>query len=1197
MSYLHTPFLLLCLAICCLRSLEVGTAAELDSGFDVGPRAGGDIVAVATQADGRIIVAGEFGTIQGTNRSYLARLHSDGSLDTEFDIGSGASDVVHAVALQPDGKILLGGAFWSFNGAEQRYLVRLHANGAVDATFQPADTIDGPVRALAIQADERIIIGGTFTTVAGQSRQRLARLHADGSLDTGFDPGTGANDFPRAIVAQQDGRILIAGRFTTFNGAEHGRLVRLTAQGAVDSTFNAGSGADRQIRALAPLPDGRFYIGGHFETYNGTNRSTVARLFPDGGLDLSFDQGNPDNDTVQALTAEPDGKVWIGGLFQQAGGLPRALVARLNADGTADASTELTLDNLPGDEVFALHLQTDGLLLLSGEFRSVNGVARQRLARVIPPGTPLFRMAAPLQPSSPEGSEVVFTIERIGPASGDARVNYATINGTAIGGADFMPVSGTLTFGPDERRKTVSVPLLPDAVYDPEESFELRLENPQGAGLGAPATGTARIREASPSIEFTSLEIQWQWHEGVSSNSTNATTACLGLQRTGYVPGEVWSVDYEIIPGTALPGEDFTGPLTGTVDLTGTSDFHCLWIPLVNDGRMEPTETLTVRLVRATGAVLTSRNAATLTIWDDDAPIQWAVNELKVPESAGQARLKVRRNDNGPSPVTVSYATSGDTALPNEDFLPMNGSVTLEPLQRFAPLAVTLLDDCRIEPDESLTLTLTGTDGGSTLDTNPVARVILQDNERPGSFDPTFDTSEWMPPPWAYRSVAQATDSAGGVLVGDLWTGGRIFRVHRDGSLDPDFVATNFIPPLPFPFGGLPTMSRVEGLLRLPSGDILVAAMNETLTGDTSYRSNYLVRLKHDGVLDSSFHRDPRVILGQRESPFAGPFILDRLLVAAQPDGKLLVNRWTKPPPGGTRSENLARLNPDGSLDENFRSDPASRGPFITLISALTVQDDGRILVAASFSRDGTNFSGVVRLLPDGALDSTFAPAVFHEVSSFGFTLDASPHTLVVQADGAILAGGGGNRVNGVPHPGLARLQPHGALDEAFRPESDLPDGAALSVAAVLLDERERILIGRWLPWDWAGPRYPVIRLLPDGQLDTTFQMSENDFLNSPAQLLLTDDRKIVIAGASFGLFRLNSDPAPRLTMRFLPLGGGLQVSTPTISGDTYRLEGTTDFRSWEAIETREATECSMTFLLPPLPSQRYFRIEHLPAR
>ena len=80
---------------------------------------------------------------------------------------------------------------------------------------------------IAVQSDGRIVIGGRFTSYDGVARNRIARLHTDGSLDESFDPGVGLDDFPEAIAVQSDGKILIGGNFTSYDGVARNRVARL----------------------------------------------------------------------------------------------------------------------------------------------------------------------------------------------------------------------------------------------------------------------------------------------------------------------------------------------------------------------------------------------------------------------------------------------------------------------------------------------------------------------------------------------------------------------------------------------------------------------------------------------------------------------------------------------------------------------------------------------------------------------------------------------------------------------------------------------------------------------------------------------------------------------------------------------------------------------------------------------------------
>ena len=157
------------------------------------------------------------------------RLNADGSLDTSFNPGSGANSVVTSIALQPDNKIIIGGEFTSYNGTARNYIARLNADGSLDTSFNPGSGANSTVYSVALQPDNKIIIGGEFTSYNGTARNRLARLNADGSLDTSFNPGSGASNTVYSIALQPDNKIIIGGYFTSYNGTDRNRLARLNA--------------------------------------------------------------------------------------------------------------------------------------------------------------------------------------------------------------------------------------------------------------------------------------------------------------------------------------------------------------------------------------------------------------------------------------------------------------------------------------------------------------------------------------------------------------------------------------------------------------------------------------------------------------------------------------------------------------------------------------------------------------------------------------------------------------------------------------------------------------------------------------------------------------------------------------------------------------------------------------------------------
>ena len=361
-------------------------------GFD--PGAGGNfpfVNALAVQADGKILVGGSFTTLGGggtgtTTRNYLGRLNPDGTLDTSFN--PGADSTVNALAVQADGKILVGGTFTTLGGGgfgttTRNKIGRLNPDGTLDSSFNPG--ANTAVNALAVQADGKILVSGTFTTLGGGgfgtiTRNRIGRLNPDGSLDATFNPGADNHIF--ALAVQADGKILVSGIFTTIGGGGTGttmrnRIGRLNPDGSVDTSFDPG--ANGNIDALAVQADGKILVVGYFTALGGggtgtTTRNKIGRLNPDGTLDTSFDPGA--NNPVYALAVQADGKIVVGGQFTTLGGggtgtTTRNNIGRLNPDGTLDTS----FDPDPGANSFitALAVQADGKILVGGRFTTLRG--------------------------------------------------------------------------------------------------------------------------------------------------------------------------------------------------------------------------------------------------------------------------------------------------------------------------------------------------------------------------------------------------------------------------------------------------------------------------------------------------------------------------------------------------------------------------------------------------------------------------------------------------------------------------------------------------------------------------------------------------------------------------------------------------------------------------------------------------------
>lgn len=356
---------------------------SLDLSFDPGSGANGEIKVAAIQSDGRILIAGGFTAYNGTPRYRIARLNSDGSIDGTFVPGLGANGEIRVVSVQSDGKIVIGGQFWSYSGTPRHCIARLNEDGSLDLTFNPAPGVGSlgfGVFASAIQSDGKILIGGFFDMVNGISRNGIARLNADGSLDETFDPGVGVGpDETEAMVSsmaiQSDGKIWIGGNFSTYNGTPTADLVRLNEDGSMDTAI--ADGVAWEVRVISIQDDGGIVIGGLFT-------SRIRRLNPNGELDMTFDPGSgfsgPTWINVWAIAIEDDGRIVVGGAFWSYNGTPRNNIARLNPDGSLD----MTFDPGSGanDAVYVSAIQSDGRIILGGRFTSYNGTARNHIARL-----------------------------------------------------------------------------------------------------------------------------------------------------------------------------------------------------------------------------------------------------------------------------------------------------------------------------------------------------------------------------------------------------------------------------------------------------------------------------------------------------------------------------------------------------------------------------------------------------------------------------------------------------------------------------------------------------------------------------------------------------------------------------------------------------------------------------------------------
>lgn len=364
---------------------------------------------IVLQPDGKSLVS--FGSAGGN--VGLVRLNTDGSKDATFNTGKGAVTATYppgvttpptpvgiaAVALQSDGRIIVGGNFDYFDdpAKPRNGLARLSANGALDANFTAGNLLTNNqgrtlVLAVAVDDTDRIYVGGKFTAVNKVNRSTsLIRLKADGTLDNTFVDvplaGVGSASID-GITIQPDQKVLIATTYRDLN-RETTQVLRLMPNGGLDPTFQKGTGFsfgydprfDDPLGRASRLPPGQRHLllpsgqilvttqpSDYFKyTYNGVAiTGSLFRLSADGVVDPNFkgvllklgDTGLP----PLRMAAAKDGRIYVAGGFEKAGNVYQDGLIRLLADGSIDPTfvPESAAGGIGG---YALAVQPDGKVI------------------------------------------------------------------------------------------------------------------------------------------------------------------------------------------------------------------------------------------------------------------------------------------------------------------------------------------------------------------------------------------------------------------------------------------------------------------------------------------------------------------------------------------------------------------------------------------------------------------------------------------------------------------------------------------------------------------------------------------------------------------------------------------------------------------------------------------------------------------
>ena len=342
----------------------------------------GTVRTITKQFDGKILVGGDFTLYGSTSCNYIARLNTDGSYDSTFSIGTGFNANVRTIAVQNDTKILVGGAFTTYQGIAYNYLIRLNSSGSVDSGFNLGSGPDDIVNTILLQTDQKILIAGEFDYYDSNITGKIARLTSVGFYDTSFDIGfLGFNNTVYTIALQTDGSMYVGGDFTEYDGYSTSKITRLTTDGLVDASFSIGTGFNNSVYHIRLLNNLNIIVTGAFTLYNTISNNRIIELTYNGSI-ASVSYGSGFNSSVRKTVVELSGNYLIGGDFTTYNSSNANYITRLNSNGTISTNYPFPTTTFNGS-VYDIYVENSSNYLVGGNFTTYNGSSANYITRLI----------------------------------------------------------------------------------------------------------------------------------------------------------------------------------------------------------------------------------------------------------------------------------------------------------------------------------------------------------------------------------------------------------------------------------------------------------------------------------------------------------------------------------------------------------------------------------------------------------------------------------------------------------------------------------------------------------------------------------------------------------------------------------------------------------------------------------------------
>lgn len=981
-------------ALVLIVSLIRGVAAPplLD---DFNPGLNGELQTAISIPDGRVLVAGNFLVLGESTQRGLVLLQTNGLLDFTFSGPPGGS-VITLAPLQ-DGTVLAGGIFQfpSEDGAIHRNLVRLKPDGSVDAAFKASP--DDMVVAIHVMEDGRILIGGKFGYVNGVFRKCLARLNSDGTLDPTFTPSS-ANGYIHSLDTLSDGSVLAAGLFSMNDAPGIKYVAKFDSKGTLDLSFHPR--ADMAVTSMAVRPDGALYIGGIFSSINDIQQTSLARLLPTGEMDETFRPllVGP----TYSLGPLMDGRILAAGDLVSGNGSSSGRLVMISNTGSLDLSFVSPFDQ----EVTSIAQQPDGAILACGPFRFFGTKLRSGLARLDLPnfadshlemidGKLNWRFSG----DAPFVTHVRFEVSEDG--STWKPLGRAQLAGDPV---RFESPHWTLPINPLRTNSIVRAwGNYSCGVDNGSQSLVSKIGGPPILVQPPSSTNVIPGHEVVLTATFSGLgPLSYQWYkDGVlvvdDLHLSGASTPALRISNAQLTDEGDYRVKAfnPVGVGQSLPSTltlldplILTNPVGGLLNLGETLEMSVVaqggtpityrWL---HDGILIPDVETPVYTLHATG------------VFDAGAYQAVVVNaHASVTSSVAQVRINAVNVDKRFRPSFPELVSSFAVDHTKRVIV----SLGLNPFSEFptSPSLRRLTEDGSIDPrwgfpidgilstlavlhDDSLLV------GGTfrNLDNQPRQRFarVLPNGQIDTNFHPNPDGVVAVIVPLSDNSVivGGSFNSIGGVVrrgIAKISVGGVVdetFNVNSDGpvinvAVQPDgqmIIWGRFLNLAHMPHPNLArikpdgsldqtfsiaVVGSISSIAIQPDGKILLGGSFVSLGGTPR---SYLARLNPDGSIDETFVSQ---VIGNVSS----------ILIRA--NGKIVIGGSFQSI-GVEKHAFLAQLNPDGTPDSNFQLDPD--GP----LSGLGLLPDGKLLVSGTFSNiGGEPFSGIAAILSAERVPSSF---------------------------------------------------------------------------------------------------------------------------------------------------------------------------------------------------------------------------------